>query len=236
MYNILGDSPTVIYRAKQWIKDIIYPLTVRLGFPSMKACLYLAEKISGWVTAEELVKKAEYSHQLQDNAVVVEIGAFLGRSTVMLAGARKLKRSGMVHVIDPFDASGDDFSVPVYKAIEEQLTISLLSQFQSNIRNARLEEYVTIHQGTSESIVKNWHEPIDMLILDGDQSPVGARTAFDDWISFLKPGGILIVHNSADRVYKKDHDGHRRVVVESVRPPQFTDVIHVRMTTFARKN
>jgi|LSQX01.3.fsa_nt_gb predicted O-methyltransferase YrrM len=223
-------------RAKHWLKNIIFPLTIRLGLPSIKAYLFLAEQIAGWMTAEELMKKAEFSYQLPDDAVVFEIGAFLGCSTVMLAGARKLKGSGMVHVIDPFDASGDDFSVPVYKAIEEQLNVSLLSQFQSNIRNARLEKYVTIHQGTSETIVKNWHEPIDMLILDGDQSPEGARTAFDDWVSFLKPGGILIVHNSADRVYEKDHDGHRRVVVESVRPPQFYNVICVRMTTFARKN
>ncbi len=214
----------------------IYPLTLRLGFPTMKAYLYQAENIEGWVTAEELMKKAEYGYQLQNNAVIVEIGAFLGRSTVMVAGACKLKRSGMVHVIDPFDASGDEFSVPVYKAIEEKLPDSLLNLFQSNIQKTHLEEYVTIHQGTSESIVKNWKDPIDMLVLDGDQSPEGARSAFDDWIPFLKPGGSLIVHNSAERVYEKDHDGHYRVVVESVNPPQFSDVICVRMTTFAKKN
>ena len=220
---------------KRWIKATVYPLSIWLGIAPMKAYLYEAEKIPGWVTAEELMKKGEYSYNLPNNAVVVEIGAFLGRSTVMVAGARKMKRSGLVHSIDPFDASGDDFSIPVYKEIEEQLPVSLLGQFQWNIHNACLEKYVAIHKGTSESVVKTWNDPIDMLILDGDQSPKGARAAFDDWIPFLKTDGILIVHNSADRVYEKDHDGHRRVVVESVQPPQFSDVICVRMTTFARK-
>ncbi|NLG19774.1 MAG: hypothetical protein GX556_20845, partial [Fibrobacter sp.] len=72
-------------------------MSIWLGIAPMKAYLYEAEKIPGWVTAEELMKKGEYSYNLPNNAVVVEIGAFLGRSTVMVAGARKMKRSGLVH-------------------------------------------------------------------------------------------------------------------------------------------
>ena len=220
---------------KQRLKRIIYPLTVKFGRGSKKAYLYLAKDIPGWVTTEELAQKWDYSFNLPDEPVIVEIGAFLGRSTVVTAGSRRLKRSGIVHVIDPFDASGDEFSVPVYKEIESQLSLSLFEQFEVNIQDAGLNDYVMVHKGYDNTIVCDWNEEIDMLVLDGDQSPTGARRAYEEWIPFLKTGGILIVHNSADRVYEKDHDGHRRVVVESVKEPAFSVVKCVRMTTFAVK-
>jgi hypothetical protein len=44
-------------------------------------------------------------------AVIVEIGVYFG-SASDLAGARKIAGTGVVHCIDPFDASGDDFSAP----------------------------------------------------------------------------------------------------------------------------
>jgi hypothetical protein len=47
----------------------------------------------------------------------VEVGCFLGSSKVLLAGARRLKDSGQVHAIDPFDASGDAFSESHYRRV-----------------------------------------------------------------------------------------------------------------------
>lgn len=220
---------------KQSLKKIIYPLTVKFGRGFKRAYLYLAEDIPGWVTTEELAQKWDYSFNLPDEPVIVEIGAFLGRSTVVIAGSRRLQRSGIVHVIDPFDASGDEFSVPVYKEIESKLSLNLFEQFEANIQEAGLNDYVIVHKGYDNTVVCDWKEEIDMLVLDGDQSPTGARRAYEEWIPFLKTGGILIVHNSTDRVYEKDHDGHRLVVIESVKVPAFDQVKCVRMTTFAVK-
>jgi len=225
----------MLYQIKQRTKNIIYPLSVKFGWGSKKAYLYLAQNIPGWVTTEELGEKWDYSFNLPSEPVIVEIGAFLGRSTVVTAGARRVKRNGTVYVIDPFNASGDEFSAPVYKEIESKLSLNLFDQFEANIKKARLHDYVVVQKGYDDTIVCGWNRKIDMLILDGDQSPVGARRAYDEWIPYLQPGGILIVHNSADRIYEKDHDGHRRVVVESVKEPAFDHIKCVRMTTFAIK-
>lgn len=225
----------MISQIKERLKKEIYPLLVKFGLGTKRAYLYLAEEIPGWVTAEELLQKWEYSLKLPDNPVIVEIGAFLGRSTIVTAGARKVKGSGIVHVIDPFDASGDAFSVPVYKDIESKLPGELFDQFEENIKAAGLSDYVIVHRGYDYTVICDWHEKIDMLILDGDQSPVGAKRAYDEWNPFLKSGGILIVHNSADRVYGTDHDGHRRIVLDSVKEPDYCKVKCVRMTTFAVK-
>ncbi len=76
-----------------------------------------SERIPGWTRGDEAIELAEVASALAGNAVIVEIGSFLGSGAVILAGARKLKGSGRVHCVDPFDGSGDSFSVPYYQEI-----------------------------------------------------------------------------------------------------------------------
>lgn len=226
----------MIRRTIDKLKTILYMLVFKLGIDSEKSYIELAKNIPGWVNDAELTAKEKVSFNLPDNAIIVEIGAFLGRSTIVTAGARKLRGSGVVHVVDPFDGSGDEFSIPIYKRIESELDLSLKEQFLANIRKARLQEFVIVHVETAETLAQKWSLPIDMLILDGDQSVDGARRAYDKWFPFLKPGGVLILHNSGERQYEKEHDGHRRIVIESIKPPDFSNSYCIRMTTFAIKN
>ena len=92
-----------------------------------------------------------------------------------------------------------------------------------------------VHPGTAASIGATWKEPIDLLFLDGDQSPKGARLSFDVWSPFLKAGGIIALHNSADREYAAEHDGNRRVVVEKITLPEYDGAQCIGSTTFATK-
>jgi predicted O-methyltransferase YrrM len=199
---------------------------------------YLDESIylPGWYRDEEAKTLALVSHSVPDGAVVVEIGSFLGSGTVLLAGPRKVRGSGKVHCVDPFDCSGDGFSVPVYEQLLAAIGGgSLRQRFEENIARAGLDEWVEVHQGRAEEIAAVWTSPIDLLVLDGDQSHRGARTAYETWLPFLKPGGIIAVHNTAPRVYAPDHDGNRRLALEEIRPPRFSDVRLVGATTFARQ-
>lgn len=87
--------------------------------------VWLSRQIPGWTRGAEAVALARASQSLAEGAVVVEIGSLLGSFAVLLADARKLRGSGKVHCIDPFDASGDAFSEPIYQAIHNSLTGSL---------------------------------------------------------------------------------------------------------------
>lgn len=194
-----------------------------------------ALEVPGWTTYEELQALAYASYALPPNAVIVEVGTFLGRSAMVLAGGRKLKGSGRVHCIDPFDASGDAFSVPHYQAITGKARLTLRERFDRSMRQAGLQNWLTVHPTTVQAVAEGWSEPIDFLFLDGDQSPPGARASYELLVPFLKPGGLLALHNSSDRTYAEGHDGYRRLVVETVRPPLYTDVHCVDTTTFARK-
>jgi predicted O-methyltransferase YrrM len=198
--------------------------------------LKVSSLIPGWREGAEAAALYEVSYSLDHHAVIVEVGAFFGRSTVLMAGARKLRGSGKVYCIDPFDCSGDAFSVPHYQRIlEEQGGGSVRMHFEKNVRNAGLTDWVEVRQARAREAAANWTAPVDQLLLDGDHSPQGARTAYDAWIPHLQKGGILILDNSIPRDYAETHDGNRRLVVEEVIYPKFVDIRHVGFATFARK-
>ena len=215
------------------------PLTRRLFYRFRYGPAGLAlvpwHSIPGWTTREEAAALAQASYGLADDAVVVEVGSFLGKSSVVLAGARRLRGSGRLHCVDPFDGSGDAPSVSSYQAIVAQSPMTLRQRFDANISRAGLQRWVITHHSIAQTIARTWTAPIDMLFLDGDQSPSGARSAYESFAPYLKPGGILALHNSSDRVYVRDHDGYRRLAVETLHPPAWTDIRCVDSTTIARK-
>jgi predicted O-methyltransferase YrrM len=204
---------------------------------SLQEYIQMSSTIPGWTRNEDAEELARTSFSLGRDAIIVEIGAFLGCCTVLLAGGRCVASSGEVHSVDPFDCSGDAFSVPYYRNIIASLGGgSLRDYFEANIRRAGLSDWVQVHPGRAAEVAATWECPIDLLLLDGDQSPRGAREAFDSWVPFLKPGGIIVLRNTKPREYAEGHDGHRRLVVEQIFPPRFTDVRLVGATTFARKS
>jgi predicted O-methyltransferase YrrM len=193
-----------------------------------------SRRIQGWVRNVEAVALAQASYQLPADAVIVEVGSFLGCSAVLLAGARKLRGSGRLHCIDPFDASGDAFSVPVYRAIARRGRRSLRRRFERNITRAGLADWVHVHQGLSSDIVRTWSEPIDLLFLDGDHAHPAARRTFDEWRPFLKPGAIVAIHNSSRGYRRENHDGSARLGEYVADSPEFEEVSFVDSLTFAR--
>ena len=143
----------------------------------------------------------------------------------MLAGSRQLRGSGTVHCIDPFDASGDSFSAPIYRDILRQNGGGdMLAHVLALLDTTALTDYTRIYRGLAEDCISSWHSPIDMLILDGDQSRVGARRAFDDWFPSMRSGGMLVLGNSADRVYEPDHDGNAEVLKQCVASTKFSSI------------
>lgn len=193
-------------------------------------------EIEGWFRGAEVWEMIAVVRALPSSCVMVEIGSFMGSASVLLAGVRKHCGSGILHCVDPFDASGDAFSVPVYEQLLKGTGYSSLREcFDANISNVGLSDRIVIHQGDAAAVARSWTQPIDLLFLDGDHSPAGARLGYESWEPFLKVGGMLAVHNSADRPYAENHDGSRRLCVSDLHPPKYGEVRLVRATHFARK-
>src|SRR5215471_11414164 len=115
--------------------------------------LRLSEHVAGWTRGPEAAELMQATYNLPSDAVVIEIGAFLGSGSILLAGARKLRRSGRVHCVDPFDASGDAFSVPHYQGILSKYgKTPQIRVFRNNLLKVGLTNWVTAHQGPAEKI------------------------------------------------------------------------------------
>ena len=192
--------------------------------------------VPGWTTGEDARQVALASFALPDDPTIVETGVYMGRCTVLLAGARRLRGSGRVHCIDPFDCSGDAFSSPHYlEGLAATGMASLEAAFRRNMSRFDLQPWIEIHRDTDVALAASWSEPIDLMLLDGDQSPAGARAAYEAWMPFLRAGGIIVLRNTRDRKYAEGHDGHRRLVMEEIHPPHYHDIRQVGATTFAIK-
>lgn len=209
--------------------------------------ILLSESVPGWTAGAEALLLARLSYSLPPDATIVEVGSFLGAGAILLAGPRRLRGSGMVHCVDPFDGSGDSFSIPHYKRILTGLDGgSQRDHFERNIHDCGLAAWVQTHQGRAEQVAQQWSKPIDLLFLDGDHSPNGALAAYESWAPFLKVGGIIALHNSDPLNHRPNHDGNRRIADHYIREPGFRnlslstgssvfDVRLVTTTTFAVK-
>jgi hypothetical protein len=203
----------------------------------MAKYLRASARVSGWLRGEEAIAMAAAISALRDGAVVVEIGSFLGSGSILFAGALKLKGAGKLHCIDPFDGSGDAFSVPVYHDLLEQSGAgkSLRQCFDAHIRDAGLSEWVEVHPFRGEDIAPEWDIPVDLLFLDGDQSPEGARLAYDSWFPKVKIRGMIAIHNSGPREYAEHHDGSRLLALDAISSPDVEYIQLVGSITFLRK-
>jgi hypothetical protein len=197
--------------------------------------IWHSRRIPSWTRGVEAVELARLSDALPEGARIVEVGSFLGASAVLLAGPRKLKGSGHVHCVDPFDGSGDAFSAPIYRTILGEKELSPRAWFEANIARAGVTPWVSIEQGRSDEVVNRWSEPIDLLVLDGDQSYEAVKSAYDSWTAFLKTGGILVLHNATPGYRMESHDGHSRVGEQVRSDPAYSDVRYVGTMMVAKK-
>src|SRR5207253_1191645 len=124
--------------------------------------IWQSRRVLGWTRGAEAVALARQAYALAPGPTIVEVGSFLGCSTVLLAGARKLRGSGRVHAVDPFDASGDAYSAPFYAAIAGRDRSTLRERFEANLRRAGVSAWVDVHQGGAEQVAVGWSTPIDL--------------------------------------------------------------------------
>ena len=228
-------TPRGLSRSIPALEQLATPLWDRYRHGALGPYLNRARGIPGWLGMAESIAVARAVLALPPDPTVVEVGSFLGRSTVVIGGALAVRGDGVVHCIDPFDGLGEDYSASVYEEIRATSDRSLRRRFDDNIGRAGLTDLVRVHAGTVETVGPDWTEPFDLLFLDGDQSVAGAHRAFALLSPFLRPGGVLALHNSKDREYAPDHDGHRQIVVRDLPLGGWSPVFTVETTSFARR-
>jgi predicted O-methyltransferase YrrM len=136
--------------------------------------------------------------------VIVEIGSYKGKSTVLLASVAAHYALGPVVAIDPHTAP----SVTDAKIAPGSSTFE---DFVGALRSAQVEDGVQIHRAYSREAAKGWSRPIRLLWIDGDHTFEGAWEDFELFSPYLSKGAIVAMHDALHA-----YEGPIRVFVEQI--------------------
>jgi len=191
--------------------------------------------IDGWLSINEAIELYNMAESLPMNSpVVVEIGSWLGKSTLVLAKGLKNKHSPKLYCIDPFNADGDDPSAVIYAKRMDSIEISLAEKFIHNMKKNHVFGIVETLQGYSYDFVNGFSKTIDLLFIDGNHEYEAVLRDFLDWSSLVKPQGIIAFH---DVTKKKGCEGPWLVTERYIRGnPQWKDLKLVGTFFTAKKN
>ena len=136
--------------------------------------------------------------------LIVEIGSFKGRSTVMLAKVASHYRLGPVVAIDPHNS-------PTLLDHQSESGSSSYPEFLQSLQKAGVFAHVESHRAYSQDLAATWTRPIRVLWIDGDHSYEGAKKDLEGFLPHLVPYGVVAFHDVLH-----PHPGPIRVFVEEV--------------------
>jgi predicted O-methyltransferase YrrM len=135
--------------------------------------------VDGWLDVREA--QALYAAARRRGAThaapvtVVEIGSYLGRSTIALGLGVRDAGGGRVLAVDPHPYVDDRFA-----------------EFRQNIRRAELDEIVEPVRLTSHDARPGFDgPPVDVLFVDGMHTYDAVREDIEDWTTTLADGAVV---------------------------------------------
>jgi MMP 1-O-methyltransferase len=172
----------------------------------------LIADVPGWLSDEEGEALYELARECTGRGVIVEIGSWKGKSTICLGLGSRAGKGVRIFAVDPHAD---------YRH----------GEFKDNIERAGIADLVTPVKGLSQEVADDFHEPIELLFVDGSHEEELVREDFDKWVPKVVDGGIVAFHDTTW------HDGPRKVVAERIfGSREFKDVRFViGSTTMARK-
>ncbi|MGH1395934.1 MAG: class I SAM-dependent methyltransferase [Trichormus sp.] len=139
---------------------------------------------------------------LPEDAVILEIGSFQGRSTVAM-GYACIGTNRKIYAIDTWDGNDSDFAERQFFDI-----------WQHNIKANGLEDYVIPLKGYSHEVLQQWqeltnHKAIDFIFIDGSHQYLDVLKDFEMSFPLVKENGWIAFHDvietwpGSERVWHK---------------------------------
>jgi predicted O-methyltransferase YrrM len=173
--------------------------------------------IPGWLSPQDATELYDAVLSLKsEKPVIVEIGSHLGKSSMVLAQALRKKGGGILHCIDPFDASGDLGAQHLYEKRKAELGMNLLEAFERNMKRYGVLSFVRPVNGFSHEVAKEFSGEIDMLFIDGNHDYEAVKRDFVDWVPRLRVGGVIAMHDVFATPFGGDYTGPWRVADELI--------------------
>jgi hypothetical protein len=145
------------------------------------------------------------------DGVIVELGAYKGKSTIALALGSKMAKREKVYSVDPHSEGTRDI-------------------YLANIRNTGATDYVIPVYETSHEAAKSFNSRIRLIFIDANHEYEFVRNDIVLWKDFVIDGGIMAFHDYT-------REGVVRVIREILgNPDEFIIEGTVGCTLFISKN
>jgi predicted O-methyltransferase YrrM len=155
-----------------------------------------ARGVEGWLADDEAELLLECAMQAashaSSNPVIVEVGSYCGKSTILFGLTLKAlgRQQGRVIAIDAHDGR---------VTTVDQRVASLgptLQRFISNIEDAGVADVVVPAVHRAEEI--GWTDTIDLLFVDGLHDYSSVASDFSHLGRWIRPGGLAAFHDCGD--------------------------------------
>jgi MMP 1-O-methyltransferase len=166
----------------------------------------LIADIPGWLTDEEGETLYELAKHCTGRGVIVEIGSWKGKSTTCLGLGSRAGKGVRIFAVDPHA----DYR---------------FGEFKENMERAGIIDLVTPVPSTSQAKANDFHEPIELLFIDGSHEYEDVKADFDQWVPKVVEGGTVAVHDTTlwqgpkrvveDNIYRSRQFKHVRFVFGS---------------------
>jgi predicted O-methyltransferase YrrM len=147
---------------------------------------------------EEGLALARAAAQLTLSGPLLEVGSYLGKSTLYLAAAAR-PAGRLVVTVDHHRGSeehqpGGSFHDPT---LVDPRTgrVDTLPGFRTTIATAGAEDVVVAVVARSEVLASLWGAPLALLFVDGSHTEESAGRDFRCWLPHLQVGGMLALHD-----------------------------------------
>jgi len=154
-------------------------------------------KIPTYTTAKELLQLYRLANSLKRNSIAVEIGSYIGASSLMIA--KGLRRKSKLYCIDTWE--NDAMSEGKWYTYE---------LFQENIRIVK-KKIIPV-KSKSVDAAEKFKGAVDFIFIDGDHSYQAVKSDVDSWFNKLEHNGLIIMHDIGWA------DGVIKVIEEDIKP------------------
>ncbi len=156
------------------------------------------QQVKGFLADDEANALYQYALSSAQHGPVLEVGSYCGKSTLYLAQAAK-QHNSVVFAVDHHRGSEEHQLGEEYH--DQDLydnSVGLMDtfkEFRKNMRACGVEDTVVPIVAPSKVAAKQWHTPLAMVFIDGGHSFEAAETDYRSWVTHIKIGGILAIHD-----------------------------------------
>lgn len=170
-----------------------------------------AKSAKGFMPNDEglaLFEHALIAGQRTPGGTWLEVGAWCGKSAIYL-GAAAEEMNCVLYSLDHHH--GSEENQVGWEHFDESLVdpadgrLNTLPTWQRTIADAKLESSVIGLVGPSTVVADHFHQPLDLLFIDGGHGEEVAWADYRHWAPKVVPGGVLLIHD----VFEDPRDGGR---------------------------